>query len=186
MRLKEDRALSVVMADLKAIADCMIASGYGKECVKIYKIVPKSIIDEALYDQGLDRSVSASEIQKMDWKALEGKIRGWLRAVRVSVRTMFIGERILCDHVFSASLPIRQSCFIEITLDGALPLLSFPESVAKTKKLSAEKMFRMLDIYEAIAVLLPEIESIFLDNSTSAIHLQAKNSIIKLGDAIYI
>nr|DAD43207.1 TPA_asm: hypothetical protein HUJ06_001437 [Nelumbo nucifera] len=34
------------MSDLKSIANCMISSGYGKECVKIYKIIRKSIVDE--------------------------------------------------------------------------------------------------------------------------------------------
>lgn len=180
---EEDRASLTVMTDLKAIADCMIASGYGKECVKIYKIVRKSIVDEALYHLGVDQFVSTAEIQKMEWEALEGKIRGWLRAVRVSVRTIFYGERILCDHVFSSSLPIRLLCFNEITRDGALALFGFPESLARRKKLSAEKMFRTLDMYEAIANLWPEIECIFSDESTSAVRSQGVSSLVKLGDA---
>ncbi|OWM89329.1 hypothetical protein CDL15_Pgr024074 [Punica granatum] len=180
---EEDRVSTIVMTDLKAIADCMIASGYGKECVNIYKVVRKSIVDEALYHLGVDRSVSIREIQKMEWEVLERKIRGWLRAVKFSVRTIFYGEQILCDHVFSASLPIRQSCFNEIARDGALALFGFPQSVAKSKKLSAEKMFRTLDMYEAIANLWPEIESIFSYDSTSDVRLQAVNSLIKLGDA---
>ncbi|KAK4785279.1 hypothetical protein SAY86_001968 [Trapa natans] len=178
-----DRASSVVMADLKAIADCMIATGYGKECVKIYKMVRKSIVDEALYNMGVDLSFNLSEIQKMEWKALEVKIRGWLRAVKVSVRTIFFGERILCDRVFSSSIPIRQSCFNEITRNGALALFAFPETVAKRRRLSAEKLFLTLDMYEAIANLWPEIESIFSDESAFAVRSQAVSSLVRLGDA---
>ncbi|KAL2538627.1 exocyst subunit exo70 family protein H4 [Forsythia ovata] len=37
-------ASSIAMADLKLIAPCMISSGYEKECLKIYKIIRKSII----------------------------------------------------------------------------------------------------------------------------------------------
>jgi exocyst complex protein 7 len=43
------------MADLKPIVDCMISSSYGKECMKIYKIIQKLIIDEALYHLGHER-----------------------------------------------------------------------------------------------------------------------------------
>ncbi|KAK4772670.1 hypothetical protein SAY86_014445 [Trapa natans] len=184
MQSEEDRTSSIAMTDLKAIADCMTAAGYGMECVKIYKIVRKSIVDEALYRHGVVRSMSTSEIQKMEWEALEGKIRSWLRAVKFSVRTIFYGERILCDHVFSSSPLIRQSCFNEITQEAALALFGFPERVAKCKKLSAEKMFQTLDMYEAIANLWPEIESIvFSDESASAVRSQAVNSLNKLGDA---
>ncbi|GKV05755.1 hypothetical protein SLEP1_g17725 [Rubroshorea leprosula] len=43
---------SIAMADLKSIADCMISSGYTKECIQIYKIIRKSIIDEGIYRLG--------------------------------------------------------------------------------------------------------------------------------------
>lgn len=179
-----ERVSMVAMADLKAIADCMIGSGYGKECVKIYKIVRKSIVDETLYHLGVER-LNFSQIQKMDWEVLELKIKNWLNAVKVAVKTLFYGERILCDHVFSASASIKESCFAEITREGALTLFGFPENVAKCKKTS-EKMFRTLDLYEAIADLWPEIEYIFNYESTSAVRSQAVNSLIRLGETTRI
>ncbi|XP_037497356.1 exocyst complex component EXO70H1 isoform X2 [Jatropha curcas] len=177
-----ERVSMMAMADLKAIADCMISSGYGRECVKIYKIVRKSIVDETLYHLGVE-GLNFSQIQKMDWEVLEIKIKSWLYAVKVAVKTLFNGERILCDHVFSASGSMRESCFAEITKEGALGLFGFPENVAKCKK-SPEKMFRTLDLYQAIADLWPEIESIFNDESTSTVRSQAVNSLIKLGEAV--
>ncbi|KAF3453805.1 hypothetical protein FNV43_RR04246 [Rhamnella rubrinervis] len=177
-----ERVSMAAMADLKAIADCMISSGYGKECVKIYKIIRKSIVDEALYHLGVEK-LSLSQVQKMDWQVLELRIKNWLNAVKIAVKTLFYGERILCDHVFSASSSIRESCFAEITREGAMTLFGFPESVAKCKK-SPEKMFRILDMYEAISNLWDEIDSIFSYESTSAIRTQAVNSLVKLGDAV--
>ncbi|KAA8534280.1 hypothetical protein F0562_031797 [Nyssa sinensis] len=44
-----ERLSELAMSDLKSIADCMISSGYGKECTKIYRIIRKSIIEEELY-----------------------------------------------------------------------------------------------------------------------------------------
>ncbi|XP_062171539.1 exocyst complex component EXO70H1-like [Alnus glutinosa] len=177
-----ERVSSIAMADLKAIADCMISSGYGKECVKIYKIIRKSIVDETLYHLGLER-LTLSQAQKMDWEVMELKIKSWLNAVKVAVKTLFYGERILCDDVFSSSASIRESCFDDISREAAISLFAFPEIVAKCKK-SPEKMFRTLDLYEAISGLWPEIESIFSDESTSAVRSQAITSLIKLGEAV--
>nr|XP_023876689.1 exocyst complex component EXO70H1-like [Quercus suber]POE80793.1 exocyst complex component exo70b1 [Quercus suber] len=178
-----ERVSMIAMADLKAIADCMISSGYGRECVKIYKIIRKSIVDESLYHLGVERQISLSHLQKMDWEMVELKIKTWLNAVKVAVKTLFYGERILCDHVFSASASIRESCFSEISKEAAISLFGFPETVAKCKK-TPEKMFRTLDLYEAISDLLPEIQSIFSYESTSTVRSQAINSLIKLGDAV--
>ncbi|WCJ41168.1 exocyst subunit exo70 family protein H7 [Euphorbia peplus] len=177
-----ERGSLMAMTDLKSIADCMISSGYGKECVNVYKIVRKSIVDEALYHLGVDR-LTFARVQKMDWEVLEKKIKNWLYAVKVAVKTLFHGERILCDHVFASSDSMRESCFTEITKEGALNLFGFPESVAKCKK-TPEKMFRTLDLYEAIADLWNEIDFIFSFESTSAVRSQAVDSLVKLGEGV--
>ncbi|KAI5666107.1 hypothetical protein M9H77_15960 [Catharanthus roseus] len=179
-----DKSSEILMSNLKTIADCMISAGYGKECVYIYKLIRRSMTDETLYYLGVEK-LSSSQIQKMDWNVLELKIKKWLTAVKTAVKTLFHGERILCDHVFSASDNIRESCFSEIVKDNALTLLSFPENVAKYKKiLSPEKMFRFLDIYEAISDLWIEIEVIFSFDSLSVVKSQAVASLLKLGEAV--
>uniref|UniRef100_A0A6N2KLB9 Exocyst subunit Exo70 family protein n=1 Tax=Salix viminalis TaxID=40686 RepID=A0A6N2KLB9_SALVM len=170
------------MEDLKAISECMISAGYGKECIKIYKSIRKSIVDEALYHLNVDSRLSFAQIQKMAWEVLEVKIKTWLNAVKVAVKTLFYGERILCDLVFSSSPSMRESCFADITTEGAMYLFVFPENVAKCKK-APERMFRTLDLYEAIAELWPEIESIFDLESSYTVKQQAVSSLIKLGEA---
>lgn len=172
-----------VAVDLKAIADCMIETGYGKECAKIYEVNRKSVIDETLYCLGIE-NFGSSTIQKMDWQDLEKKIKIWLNAVKVAVSTLFYGERILCDQVFSISDNIRESCFTEIAKDSALMLFTFPEMVAKYKKLSIEKTFRILDLYDCISELWSEIELIFEFESTAVVKSQAMTSMNKLRDAV--
>ncbi|KAG7964677.1 hypothetical protein I3843_09G182900 [Carya illinoinensis] len=173
---------SIAMADLRSIAECMISSGYAKECVSIYKIIRKSIVDEGIYRLGVEK-LSSSLINKMDWEVLELKIKNWLDAVKISMRTLFTGERILCDHVFSSSDSIRESCFTEISKQGATMLFSFPEVVAKSKK-SPEKIFQVLDMYTAISENWPEIESIFSFDSTASILSQAITSLVRLGESV--
>ncbi|MCD7467901.1 hypothetical protein HAX54_005602 [Datura stramonium] len=173
----------VVMEDLKSIADCMIGAGYGRECVKIYKLNRKTVIDETLYYLGIEK-LSSSKIKKMDWESLETKIKNWLSAVKIAVNALFRGERILCDFVFSASDNIRESCFSEIAKDGALTLFLFPEMVTKyKKKLSPEKIFRVLDLYDVVDELWVELESIFSFDSAAVVKSQATTLLAKLGNA---
>lgn len=176
---------SVAMADLRSIADCMVSSGYTKECVTVYNSIRKSIVDEGIYRLNVEK-LSSTRVNKMDWEVLEMKIKSWLEAVWISVRTLFHGERILCDHVFGGSSEsVRESCFAEITRDGAALLFGFPELVAKTKKSSPpEKMFRVLDMYAVVSSLLPEIESIFSSDYTSAVRSQVFASLQRLIESV--
>ncbi|MCD9639934.1 hypothetical protein HAX54_024927 [Datura stramonium] len=174
---------SVIMADLRLIAECMISSGYTKECLQIYKVIRKSIIDEAIYRLGVEK-LSSSQVHKMHWKVVDLKIKEWLNAVDVAMKTLFDGERILCDRVFASNDAIRESCFTEISKDGAMILFSFPEIVAKNSKKSPEKVFRLLDMYTSIVQHWPEIETIFSFDSESVIRSQALTSLVKLGESI--
>lgn len=173
-------ASSLVMADLRLIAECMISSGYAKECVKIYNIIRKSIVDEGIYRLGVEE-FSSSRVRKMDWEVLDIRIKKWLDAVKFSVKILFNGERILSDHVFAASESIRESCFAEISREGAMILFGFPESIVRNSKKSPEKVFRVLDMYTAIATHWPDIESIFSSESSSAVRSQAITSLLKIG-----
>ncbi|GKD87119.1 exocyst complex component EXO70H1-like protein [Tanacetum coccineum] len=172
----------IVMADLKSIADCMISSGYGKECVKIYKVIRKSIVDETLYNLGVEK-YTFNQINKLDWQTIEPKIKTWLHAEKVAIRSLFYGERILCDYVFSSSDKIREACFSDICKEQATALFEYPELVAKSKK-TMERMFRTLDLYNEISDQWPEIEMIFSFESMAIVRTQAVTSLVKLGDTV--
>ncbi|GFY95647.1 exocyst subunit exo70 family protein H4 [Actinidia rufa] len=73
--------------------------------------------------------------------ALELKINNWLKSLKIAVKTLFNGERILCDHVFAASESIKESCFTEISREGAQILFGFPEIVARMRQEIARKDF---------------------------------------------
>ncbi|KAH0673467.1 hypothetical protein KY284_024554 [Solanum tuberosum] len=177
--ISEAEHLSLLtMSDLKMIADCMIGSGYAKECWKIYRIIRKSIVDEGLYRLGIE-SRSSAYVNAMKPNVLEHQVKHWIDSTKIAVKTLFYGERFLCDHVFSTSKTINETCFSDIAKEGGIVLLKFPELVAKTKK-SHEKIFLLMDLHEAIAELLPEIESIFSFDSISSVKVQAVSSLNKL------
>ncbi|TQD88748.1 hypothetical protein C1H46_025708 [Malus baccata] len=178
---------AIAMNDLKLIAECMITSGYAKECVHIYKTIRKSIIDEGMHKLRVER-FSSSQIGKMDREVLDFRITNWLSAVKISISTLFDGERILCDHVFASSASILESCFTHISSEAANLLFGFPQVLVavKSKKNSPSSLdiFRLLDLYTAISESWPEIEFIFGFESTAAVRSQALNSLIKLGESV--
>lgn len=181
--ISEAERLSVLaMTDLKMITDCMIGSGYAKECWKIYRIIRKSVVDEGLYRLGIE-SCSSAQINAMKPNVLEHQIKQWIDVAKIAVKTLFHGERFLCDHVFSASKTIRETCFSDLTKESGINLFKFPELIAKTKK-SPEKIFLLMELHEAIAELLPEIESIFSYESISDVKVQALSSLHKLKSSI--
>ncbi|GFZ11064.1 exocyst subunit exo70 family protein H4 [Actinidia rufa] len=96
----------------------------------------------------------------------------------VQWRENSLRSRVRCSE------SIRESCFTEITREGAQILFGFPEIVAKCGKKSPEKVFRTLDMYTAISSLWPEIELIFSFESTSVVITQSINSLIKLGESV--
>ncbi|KAL0418137.1 UNVERIFIED_CONTAM: Exocyst complex component EXO70H1 [Sesamum radiatum] len=182
-KLDAERATEMAMADLMGIADCMIACGYGRECIRVYKSIRKSMVNESLYYLGVNERLSHPQMKKMEWLVLEPKIKRWLRVVKFAVKTLLQGEKILCEIVFSEK--VAESCFLDISCDAASNLFSFPENVAKCKKLlSSEKMFIALDIYEAVSELSPDIESIFASKFFTAVRAQATAARVKLGEAV--
>uniref|UniRef100_A0A1J3IJ60 Exocyst subunit Exo70 family protein n=1 Tax=Noccaea caerulescens TaxID=107243 RepID=A0A1J3IJ60_NOCCA len=178
-----EKASAVVMSDLKAIAESMISCGYGKECVKIYKRIRKSIVDEGLSLLGIE-TYKGSRFHRTDWVSLEHMIKNWIKAAKIGIATLFRGEKLLCDHVFSASNSTRESCFYEIANEAATNLFKFPEFVAKEKK-SHERIFSLMDLQAAITDLWQDVEMIFHFDSVSGVKSQALVSLQKLKVSIH-
>ncbi|XP_022962727.1 exocyst complex component EXO70H1-like isoform X1 [Cucurbita moschata] len=171
----------VLVADLRAIAECMISSGYTKECAEIYGNVRKSVVDEAIYRLGIVKI--SSQIRKMDSEAVDFRIKKWLESVNAAITTIFNAERELCDFVFAISESVSESCFTKACKDGAMLLFAFPEVILKSKK-SQKNVFYLLDMFTAIIENWQRIESIFSFESTEVIRSQAIASLSVLTGSI--
>lgn len=72
------------------------------------------------------------------------------------VKLLFAGERTVCDQIFEGINSLREQCFAEVTANSVATLLSFGDAVAKNKG-SPEKLFVLLDMYEVMRELKPEV-----------------------------
>ncbi|URE39672.1 Exo70 exocyst complex subunit [Musa troglodytarum] len=167
--------------DLRSIVDRMFAAGHGWECARAYGAARKEAVELCLTRLGVD-GLEIGDVQRLEWEVLEANIRRWIRAARVCVRVVFASERRLCELVFDGLTD--DAPFTEAVKSAALQLFGFAEAVS-TGRRSPEKLFKMLDLHDAMADLLPDIAAVFQSClSSEPIYIQAAEILPKLTEAI--
>ncbi|CAM6096008.1 unnamed protein product [Calypogeia fissa] len=167
-----------VVPDLQKMAQRMIGAGHHQQCLRVYRDVRSATLEQSLRKLGVEK-LSKEDVQKMQWEALEGKIGNWIQYMRAAVKLLFAGERKLCDQIFYHLDPHREKAFAEVTESSTTMLISFGDAIARSKK-SPEKLFVLLDMYETMRDLLPEIEVIFSGESAAGAYEAASNLLKKL------
>ncbi|GER31973.1 exocyst subunit exo70 family protein F1 [Striga asiatica] len=168
------------VVELREIADRMIRSGYEKECFQVYCSVRRDVLDECVAILGVEK-LSIEEVQRIDWRSLDDKMKKWIQAVKVVVRGLFSSEKHLCEQIFDGS-DLVEDCFLETSKGCIMQLLNFGEAVAIGRR-SAEKLFRILDMYDALAQVLPDLKSLFIHEGAGNMVHEAKAVLDSLGEA---
>ncbi|KAH6790059.1 exocyst subunit exo70 family protein D1 [Perilla frutescens var. frutescens] len=168
--------------DLRCIAERMIGAGYLRECIQVYASVRKSAVDASLKRLNVEK-LSIGDIQKLEWETLETKIRRWIRAARICVRVLFASERRLCEQIFEGlGTSADDACFMETIKGPAIQLFNFAEAISISRR-SPEKLFKILDLHDALSDLLPDIDSVFESKSSESIRVQAVEILSRLAEA---
>lgn len=181
VKLHIDMLPAEIVPDLCDIAQRMIRSGYETECCQVYIQLRKNVLEESLYRLGLEK-LSIEDVQKMSWECLETEIVKWMEILKVSVGVLFPSEKHVCGQVFEGSPSIAECCFAEIGKGAVMQLLNFGEAVAIGRR-SPEKLSRILDMYEKLRFLLPDINSIFSGAACEIVRSDASGILNRLGEA---
>ncbi|KAL2493330.1 exocyst subunit exo70 family protein D1 [Abeliophyllum distichum] len=173
---------SEAIYDLRCIAERMFAAGYSRECIQVYGSVRKSVVDASFKKLGIEK-LSIGDIQRLDWEILETKIRRWIRASKICVRVLFASEKTLCQQIFEGlGTSTDDACFMETIKGPAVQLFNFAEAISISRR-SPEKLFKMLDLHDALSDLLPDIEVVFESKSTESIRVEAVEILSRLAEA---
>ncbi|XP_022925541.1 exocyst complex component EXO70A1-like [Cucurbita moschata] len=148
-----------VLPLLHDLAQQMILAGHQQQLFRIYRDIRGAVLEQSLRKLGVER-LSKDDVQKMQWEALEAKIGNWIHYMRIAVKLLFAGERKICDQIFEGADALQDQCFADVTTSSVSVLLSFGEAIAKSKR-SPEKLFVLLDMFEIMRELQPEIETLF-------------------------
>lgn len=182
----DDMSLELIhpeaVTELEDIADRMIRSGYEKECCQVYCSVRRDALEECMAILGVEK-LSIEEVQKIEWRSLDDKMKKWIQAVKVVVRGLLSSEKHLCEQIFAGSDLIKEVCFLETSKGCVMQLLNFGEAVAIGRR-SVEKLFRILDMYDALAQVLPDLQSLFMDEDAGdMVCKEAQGVLDGLGEA---
>ncbi|CAH9118731.1 unnamed protein product [Cuscuta epithymum] len=168
-----------VLPDLKCIANLMFDSNYGRECSQAFINVRKDALDDCLFILEVEK-LSIEDVQKMEWNALNSKMRRWVRAFKIFVRIYLASEKWLGDQIFSELGSVSSVCFAESSKTSLLQLLNFGEAVAIAPK-QPERLIRILDMYEVLTDLIPEIDTLYFDDAGSSVRAECRDVRRSLG-----
>ncbi|KAG6494113.1 exocyst complex component EXO70B1-like [Zingiber officinale] len=151
----------------------MFNAGYATECCQVIAVARRNAFDAGLSSLGYEM-LSIDDVVRLPWDSLEREIATWIRVFRQSVEVVFPRERDLCFSVLAGQEPIAQTIFYDLVRGATIPLLTFAEAVSMTKR-SAEKLFKVLDVYETLRDTQPKIHAL-LRSRASEEHSEAEPS----------
>lgn len=146
----------VLMTRMSKIAATMIFAGYETECCQVYSMARGHALFEQLKKVEFEK-MNVEDVQKMQWDSLEGEVIRWIRIVKHCSGVLFPAERKLAESLFADYPTISRSLFCNLARGVIIQLLDFAEAVAMTKRSAPEKVFKFLDMYEALRDLVRAI-----------------------------
>ncbi|KAK9278745.1 hypothetical protein L1049_028321 [Liquidambar formosana] len=170
-----------VIPYLKSIADVMFASNYGQEFCQAFITTRKDALDEYLVILEMEK-LSIQDVLKLEWSSLNSEIRKWIRAMKIIIGAYLIGEKRLCNQILGVSVSVNSLCFTEISKALMLRFLNFGIAVALGPH-QPEKLFRLLDMYEVLADLLIDIDTLFSEEAGSFVRTEFHELLRSLGDS---
>lgn len=163
---------------LRALADTMMSAGYGKECISTFKEQRRAALAATLRRQ---HTVVQVPFHKLTWEQVDDNIQSWLAAARIAFSSVFPAEKELCDTVFAGDASVGDAVFEDVANNQAANLLAVAEAAVARARRAPERLFRVLDVHDALTEILPEIMSVFGDRSEVA--KRACSALFKAGEA---
>ncbi|KAJ9140551.1 hypothetical protein P3X46_031184 [Hevea brasiliensis] len=168
-----------VIPNIKSIANVMSASNYIQEFCEAFIDIQREALYEYLSVLEMEK-LSIEDVLKLEWDCLSRKIKKWIWIMKVIISVYLASEKRLCDQILGDFGSFNSFCFIEISKDSVLCLLNFGQAIT-TGPQKPEKLFRLLDMYEIMADLHLEMDSLFSEDNGSFIRIEYHKLLSGLG-----
>ncbi|KAK8684460.1 hypothetical protein V6N13_040487 [Hibiscus sabdariffa] len=170
-----------VIPDIKSIAKVMFTSNYGPEFCEAFIGVRREALEQYFAILETEK-LCIEDVLKLEWTSMSSKMNKWTWSMKIIVRVYLASEKRLCDQVLEDFGSVSLFCFLEISKATILCLLNFGEAVAMGPH-QPEKLLRLLDMYETLADLLRDIDTLFSEEAGSFVRLQFHELLKRLGDS---
>ncbi|XP_066310868.1 exocyst complex component EXO70C1-like [Miscanthus floridulus] len=166
------------------MADALVAAGYMTECSQMFLVARRNAFDSTLQGLGYEKS-NIDDVVKMTWEALEAVIVTWTKAFRHAINVGLSTEHELCTRVFAGRhAAVGHDIFVDLSRCVMLHMLSFTEAVAMIKR-TTKKLFKVLDMYEAVRDTSQVIEAFMsADEPAAAEHHSHHSGLAELKSEI--
>lgn len=144
------------VAKMHEIATTMVAVGYETECCQVYYISRRNAIRKQMAKLDFEIMWNMDDVAKAPWETLEAEISRWISVVKACSEVIFPAEKRLGESVFADYPHVWRSLLGNIVRGVVIQLLDFAEASSMAKR-SAEKLFKYLDMYEALQSLVPTV-----------------------------
>ena len=171
-----------VIPHLRCIANLMFACNYDQECSNAYTVSRRDALEECFFILEMER-LSIENVLRMEWATLNSRIKRWIWAVKIFVRVYLASEKWLSDQIFGEGEPVSLVCFVDASKGSILQLLNFGEAMSVGPH-QPEKLFKILDMYEVLASLMPDIDALYPDEVSSSVRLECHEVLKRLGGCV--
>ncbi|TKY57902.1 Exocyst complex component EXO70A1 [Spatholobus suberectus] len=149
---------------LTRISTTLAANDCLDICIDIYVKTRYRRAAKALMKLNPDylRTYTPEGIDEMEWETLETAITLWVQHLEVAVKKVLLSEKKLCERVLGDFMEglVWPECFIKISDKIMAVFFRFGEGVARSSK-EPQKLFKLLDMFESLVKLKPEMSQIF-------------------------
>lgn len=170
-----------VIPQIKSIADMMFASGYAPEFCQAFTGFWRDTF--AQYSMILEvGQLSIEDVQHMEWKHLNSRIRKWRIAVKRIIGTYLASAKRLFDQILGEYGCISSACLIDASKGPLLCLLSFGQAVSIGPH-RPEWLYCLLDMYEVLAAVNPDLDTLEMD---SLIRIEFHELLSQVGESVKV
>lgn len=168
-----------VIPQIKSIADAMILAGYGPEFRRVFTGFWRDTSAEFL-TMHMDH-FSIDDVLRMDWKRLNLQIKIWCYTMRRFIGAYLGSSKRLFNQILGRQCRASSDCLIDAAKPSVMRLLNFGTAVSIAPH-RPEWLSCLLNMYEILQKLLPDVESLFPEES-SLIRMEFHELLIKLGNS---
>nr|GMD91382.1 exocyst complex component EXO70A1-like [Ipomoea batatas] len=149
---------------LRRISQTLAANDCLDICIDIFVKVRYKRAAKTLMRLNPDylKTYIPEDIDEMEWESLEMAIGLWIQHFELAVKNVFVSEKRLCSQVLGTIVDgaIWAECFVKIADKIMAVFFRFGEGVARSRK-EPQKLFKLLDMFESLENLKPELSEIF-------------------------
>ncbi|KAK9684488.1 hypothetical protein RND81_10G213500 [Saponaria officinalis] len=166
---------------LKSIKTTMFDAHYDQEFCAAYTKTQKEVLEDCLIGLGMEKN-SIDELLRMDWTVLDSKIKTWVQVIKTAVHVYLKAEKRLCNQILGVSSHAASVCFVNTTKSSMSCLLIFGHAMSLGPH-TPEKLFSLLDMYEALAVVHGAINELFDDEDGSFVRAEFDEVMERMGES---